>query len=54
MPGPVVPGPAAPGADAEPGLGAGIGAALERDRPELEVVLIDGGQAVYPLLIGVE
>ena len=29
-------------------------AALERDRPELEVVVIDGGQPVYPLLVGVE
>ncbi len=42
------------GAEADPGLGEGIAAALERDRPELEVVVIDGGQPVYPLLIGVE
>ncbi|HYN65718.1 MAG TPA: DAK2 domain-containing protein [Ornithinibacter sp.] len=42
------------GAEAEAGLGAGVAAALEHDRPELEVVLIDGGQPVYPLLIGVE
>ena len=28
--------------------------ALERDRPEVEVVVIDGGQPVYPLLVGVE
>ena len=42
------------GAEAETGLGAGVAAALERDRPELEVVVIDGGQPVYPLLVGVE
>ncbi len=42
------------GAEADPGLGEGIAAALERDRPELEVVVIDGGQPVYPLLVGVE
>ena len=42
------------GAEADPGLGERIAAALERDRPELEVVVIDGGQPVYPLLIGVE
>ena len=42
------------GADADPGLGEGVAAALERDRPELEVVVIDGGQPVYPLLVGVE
>ncbi|MGL5850956.1 MAG: hypothetical protein ACRCZD_09270, partial [Phycicoccus sp.] len=27
---------------------------LGRDRVDLEVVLVDGGQPVYPLLIGVE
>ena len=42
------------GADAAPGLGGGVAAALEHDRPELEVVVIDGGQPVYPLLVGVE
>ncbi len=42
------------GADAEPGLGDGVASALEHDRPELEVVVIDGGQPVYPLLVGVE
>jgi len=42
------------GADADAGLGRGVAAALERERPELEVVLIDGGQPVYPLLVGVE
>jgi DAK2 domain fusion protein YloV len=42
------------GADAEPGLAAGVAAALEHDRPELEVLVIDGGQPVYPLLVGVE
>jgi uncharacterized protein len=42
------------GAEAEAGLGTGVAKALERDRPELEVVVIDGGQPVYPLLVGVE
>ncbi len=42
------------GADAEPGLGDRVRGALERDRPEVEVVVIDGGQPVYPLLVGVE
>lgn len=42
------------GADAEPGLGERAAAALERDRPEIEVLVLDGGQPVYPLLIGVE
>ena len=42
------------GAEADPGLGAGVAAALEHDRPELEVLVIDGGQPVYPLLVGVE
>ena len=42
------------GADAEPGLGQRVKGALERDRPEVEVVVIDGGQPVYPLLVGVE
>ena len=42
------------GADAEPGLGDGVASALGHDRPELEVVVIDGGQPVYPLLVGVE
>ena len=42
------------GAQAAPGLGERVAAALERDRPELEVVVIDGGQPVYPLLVGVE
>ncbi len=42
------------GAEADPGLGEGVAAGLERDRPELEVVVIDGGQPVYPLLVGVE
>ena len=42
------------GADAEPGLAERVAAALGRDRPEVEVVVIDGGQPVYPLLVGVE
>ena len=37
-----------------PGWATGVAAALEHDRPELEVVVIDGGQPVYPLLVGVE
>ncbi|HWO52080.1 MAG TPA: dihydroxyacetone kinase, partial [Ornithinibacter sp.] len=42
------------GADTDPALAASTREALERDRPELEVVVIDGGQPVYPLLVGVE
>ncbi len=42
------------GADAAPALAERLAAALGRDRPEVEVVVIDGGQPVYPLLIGVE
>jgi DAK2 domain fusion protein YloV len=42
------------GADAEPDLAARTTASLERDRPDVEVVVVDGGQPVYPLLIGVE
>jgi fatty acid kinase len=42
------------GEDAEPGLAQRIASVLGRGRPELEVVVIDGGQPVYPLLIGVE
>lgn len=42
------------GADADPALAADVAAALERDRPEVEVVVVNGGQPVYPLLVGVE
>jgi hypothetical protein len=42
------------GEDAEPGLAERTAEALGRERPEVEVVVIDGGQPVYPLLIGVE
>ena len=42
------------GADAEPGLGQRVAGALERERPDVEVVVVDGGQPVYPLLVGVE
>ncbi|HSO63660.1 MAG TPA: DAK2 domain-containing protein [Ornithinibacter sp.] len=42
------------GADADPGLSQRVAGALERDRPDVEVVVIDGGQPVYPLLVGVE
>ncbi len=42
------------GADAAPGLVERTSAALLHDRPDLEVVVVDGGQPVYPLLVGVE
>ena len=42
------------GADTETDLPARIAADLERDRPDVEVVVVDGGQPIYPLLIGVE
>ena len=42
------------GADAAPGLAARTAATLERDRPDVEVVVVDGGQPVYSLLVGVE
>ncbi len=42
------------GADAGAELAQRARAALQRERPEVEVVIIDGGQPVYPLLIGVE
>jgi len=42
------------GADADPGLAQRVAGVLERDRPDVEVVVIDGGQPVYPLLVGVE
>ena len=42
------------GADTDPALAASTRKALERDRPELEVVVVEGGQPLYPLLIGVE
>jgi fatty acid kinase len=42
------------GSDAEPGLAERTSAGLMRERPDLEVVVVDGGQPVYPLLIGVE
>ncbi|WP_030527937.1 DAK2 domain-containing protein [Phycicoccus jejuensis] len=42
------------GADADPLLVERLATDLGRERPELEVVVLDGGQPVYPLLIGVE
>jgi DAK2 domain fusion protein YloV len=42
------------GADAEPSLVAAVTAGLERSHPEADVVVLDGGQPTYPLLIGVE
>jgi DAK2 domain fusion protein YloV len=42
------------GADAQTGLAERTSAALLRERPDLEVIVVDGGQPVYPLLIGVE
>jgi DAK2 domain fusion protein YloV len=42
------------GSEAQPGLVERASAALLHERPELEVIVVDGGQPVYPLLIGVE
>ncbi len=42
------------GADAPPGAGDRLVARLQGDHIALEVVVIDGGQAHYPLLFGVE
>ncbi|PRY63245.1 hypothetical protein BCF74_10278 [Knoellia remsis] len=42
------------GADASPGLVDGVAERLAKEHFEVEVVRIDGGQQVYPLLIGVE
>jgi dihydroxyacetone kinase-like predicted kinase len=42
------------GADAGPDLAARTADALTQERPDVEVVVVDGGQPVYPLLIGVE
>ncbi|MGL5818653.1 MAG: DAK2 domain-containing protein, partial [Phycicoccus sp.] len=37
-----------------PALARRVAEVLGRDRVDLEVVLVDGGQPVYPLLVGVE
>ncbi|NHA69776.1 DAK2 domain-containing protein [Phycicoccus flavus] len=42
------------GADADTALADRVADLLGRERPEVEVVVIDGGQPVYPLLVGVE
>jgi hypothetical protein len=42
------------GEGAPAGLGAAVVALLRRDRRDLEVAVLDGGQPRYPLLIGVE
>ncbi|KGN36712.1 DAK2 domain-containing protein [Knoellia subterranea] len=42
------------GADAAPGFVDAVEEAVSRKHPEVEVVRIDGGQQVYPLLVGVE
>lgn len=42
------------GADAEPDFIDAVEAHLSKEHAEIEVVRIDGGQAVYPLLVGVE
>ena len=42
------------GEGADAALAEKVAATLGHDRPELEVVVIDGGQPVYPLLVGVE
>lgn len=42
------------GADAPPGLAESVGARIERGHRDVEVSLIEGGQPLYPLLLGVE
>ncbi len=42
------------GADAPAGLADAVAAPLRRQRPDVEVVVLDGGQPRYPLLVGVE
>ncbi|GAA5042101.1 hypothetical protein HNP84_002227 [Thermocatellispora tengchongensis] len=42
------------GRDAPPHLAEAVRAHLAADRPDLDVVVIEGGQGGYPLLIGVE
>ena len=42
------------GADAPDGLGERVGEHVERDHPHVDVVVYDGGQPHYPLLLGVE
>ena len=42
------------GEDAPPGLGGAIAAAAHTRRREVEASVIHGGQATYPLLLGVE
>ena len=42
------------GADADADLAHRVAARLGRERPEVEVTVLDGGQPTYPLLIGVE
>lgn len=40
--------------DGGPELSAVIAASAREGRPDLEVCIIDGGQALFPLLLGVE
>jgi hypothetical protein len=42
------------GADAPDGAGERLRTTVERTRPAVEVVVYDGGQPSYPLLLGVE
>jgi hypothetical protein len=42
------------GAEAEPRLAETVTAHLRRTRRDVEVVVLDGGQLRYPLLLGVE
>jgi dihydroxyacetone kinase-like predicted kinase len=42
------------GSGAEPGLAARLERHLRQTRPEVEVGVHDGGQPLYPLLVGVE
>ncbi len=42
------------GADAPPGAGERLRTAVEHAHPAVEVVVYEGGQPHYPLLLGVE
>jgi dihydroxyacetone kinase-like predicted kinase len=42
------------GAGGGPELSAAVAQTARETRPDLEVSIIDGGQATYPLLLGVE
>ena len=42
------------GADADPGLAPGVVEHLARAHPEVDVAVVEGGQPLYLLLVGVE